>query len=459
MSEHEIGSRDLLGSSSCSSRLLETKFLNYRVWFAAVTLLAIFLFLLQASFIVNYRQIIPKHDPTYYYSYVRSAVIDEDLNLKDEYKHFKINNYAVSPVGLPVNTYTIGFPLLVLPFYAITHGVITGLDDLGFKIRARGYGIPYQIAFCIGSIIYAFIGLNLCFSFLKNHFTEFISFISVIVVIFTTNLFYYIAAEPFMSHACSFFSVALFLYLWDKSTSGGNLSYCFWLGVAAGLMISVRQQNAAFVAVPLIGYFWNRGSVRVPDVLKTVTLAVSGLGLGLLPQFLAWKEMFGSWLVYSYGQQSFIYKFDPKVLQVLFSSRHGLLSWHPILIVCLMGLLFSKRKFPRIGVLFIIGFLLQLYINSSWWCWWLGNSFGNRGFVSCSLVFSFGLAYILSRGVVKINSWRFIASSAILGLWNLLLAVSYLTKMITQTKPLVWSDLFLNIWRLPMFVIYRMNHF
>jgi hypothetical protein len=433
--------------------------MNYRIWLIGVTLLAVILLLLQAAFIAKYREIIPQHDPTYYYSYVRSAVVDHDLNLENEYQHFKINNYETSSTGYPVNTYTIGFPLLVLPFYALIHAVIDFLNHCGLAIKAYGYGKPYQLAFCLGSIFYGFIGLNLCFSILRRYFSEKISIISLSLTIFTTNLFYYFAVEPFMSHVCSFFSVSLFFYLWNKTLTNGKQSYYFWLGIAAGLMILVRQQNAAFIVVALIGFLWRGASWRMGDLSKSMALAVCGLLLGLSPQLLAWKEIFGSWLVYSYGQQSFIYKFDPQIFQVLFSSRHGLLSWHPIIIICLIGVLLSTRKYPRLGVLLFTGFLLQLYITSSWWCWWLGNSFGNRAFVSCSLIFSFGLAYILSQEIIKIKSWKFIASSMVLVAWNMLLAVSYLTKFIPQTKSFLWSNLLMNVWQLPTHIIYRINNF
>ena len=435
------------------------RIVNYRTWFIAISLLAVFLFFLQADFIIKPRAIIPPHDPTYYYSYVRSMVIDNDLNLKNEYHHFKIKNYENSPIGLPVNTFSIGFPLLVAPFFAITHAIISLLKHYGFTLMAYGYGVPYQLAFCLGGIFYGFLGLNLCFSFLKEYFSEKISAISLLLIIFTTNLFYYIAVEPFMSHACSFFSVTLFFYLWHKAMTNDKRSFFFWLGIAAALMISVRQQNAAFIVVIPLGYFWYDLSLRLSDLLKTITLFIIGLVLGLMPQMLAWKQIFGSWLVYSYGHQSFSYMYHPKILQVLFSSRHGLLSWHPIIIICLIGVLLSIKKYPRTGFLFFTVFLLQLYINSSWWCWWLGNSFGHRGFVACTLLFTFGLAYLLRSDIVKINSWRFITVSFVLSSWNMLLAVAYLTKMIPQTEAFSWSYLFANIWRLPMHIIYRMNNF
>lgn len=433
--------------------------MNYRIWFTRVSLLAVLLFFLQTAFIIKYRPIIPAADPTYYFSYVRSVVIDGDLNLINEYKHFNIPSYETSPLGLPILNHTIGLPLLTLPFYALTHGIILFVNNFGLNLQADGYSLPYQLAFCLGSIFYGLIGLNLCFSFLKEYFSEELSAVSLLLILFTTNLFYYIAVEPFMSHACSFFTVTLFLYLWRKTITTDKYSHYFWLGIAAGLMISVRQQNAAFIVVVPVGYLLYGQSFRPVDLLKSTSMTISGLMLGLFPQMLAWKTVFGSWLAYSYGHQSFIYKFHPKILQVLFSSNHGLLSWHPIIIICLIGLLLSTKKYPRTSFLFLAVFLLQLYINSSWWCWWLQNSFGHRGFVASTLIFTFGLAYLLSRYSINIKSWGFISTAIILSFWNILLAGAYLTKMIPQTETFSWSYLLTNIWRLPMHIFYRMNNF
>ena len=433
--------------------------MNCRIPFLGVALLAVFLFLLQAFFIVNHRVIIPENDPTYYYSYVRSVVIDRDLNFENEYRHFKINNYEMSPIGYPINKYSFGFPLLILPFFALTHCLIAFFYNLGFDLITDGYSIPYYLAFCLGSMFYGLIGINLCFSFLRTYFTEKISLISLLIIIFTTNLFYYFAVEPFISELCSFFGVTLFFYLWNRSLTSGNRLYYFGIGLAAGLMISIRQQNAAFIVVVLIGSLWNRKSLCIVDLLKSISLAVSGLLLGLVPQVLVWYKVWGSWIVYSYGEESFIYKYHPKILQVLFSTRHGLISWHPIVIICLIGVLASIKTYPRIAILFFMGFLSQLYINSSWHCWWLGSSFGHRGFIACTLIFSFGLAYMLSQNIVKIQSSTFIILSGILGLWNMLLAVSYLSKMIPQDDYFFWSDFLGNLGRLPAHILHTISSF
>ena len=46
----------------------------------------------------------------------------------------------------------------------------------------------------------------------------------------------------------------------------------------------------------------------------------------------------------------------------------------------------------------LIVFALNWYVNSSWWCWWFGNSFGGRAFLDFSLVFVAGLAFALELG-------------------------------------------------------------
>jgi hypothetical protein len=57
-------------------------------------------------------------DGAYYYVYVRSIVIDHDLNFANEYAYYRLPAIANSPTptGLAPNKYAIGPALLWIPF-------------------------------------------------------------------------------------------------------------------------------------------------------------------------------------------------------------------------------------------------------------------------------------------------------------------------------------------------------
>ncbi len=429
----------------------------YRMSFILVALLAAALFLFQSLFLIKDNDIIKLNDQAYYYSYVRSALIDKDFNFVNEYNYFNFTDYKITKEGLPSNRYSIGFPLMVYPFYAAAHLSIPILNTIGLSIQKDGYSKLHQLSFCLGSIFYGIIGLYLCFLFLRKYYTEKVSSLSILILVLTTNIFYYYSIEPFMSELCSFFSVTLFLYLWQRTLTTERKLLFFGLGLAAGLMIIVRQQNAAFLAIVPIGYLWSRGSLPAMNVLNSTALIVGGILLGLVPQLFAWNEIFGSVVVDSYRGYSFTYKYEPKILQVLFSTKHGLISWHPVILLCLTGLFLSIRKHARIAVPFIVAFLLQLYIISSWYYWWFGYSFGHRGFVSCTLIFAFGIAYFINQNFVKNNPVKFATFFCLLSFWNMLLILSYLSDMIPKEDYFYWTDLFRDLMSLPQHIVSKLN--
>ncbi|HEY5307669.1 MAG TPA: hypothetical protein VIK97_04090, partial [Casimicrobiaceae bacterium] len=73
---------------------------------------------------------------------------------------------------------------------------------------------------------------------------------------------------------------------------------------------------------------------------------------------------------------------DPHPWLVLFSSRHGLLSWHPIFALPLLGLwpLYKKDRVLAAAVLAM--FVCAVYVNSATVDWGGGHAYGSRRFLS-----------------------------------------------------------------------------
>jgi hypothetical protein len=56
----------------------------------------------------------------------------------------------------------------------------------------------------------------------------------------------------------------------------------------------------------------------------------------------------------------------------------GLFFYYPVLILSFLGLYYMYKKFKIESILIIFVFLAFLIMNSSWWAWWGGTSFGPR---------------------------------------------------------------------------------
>ncbi|MBE7415892.1 MAG: hypothetical protein HS130_11995 [Deltaproteobacteria bacterium] len=427
--------------------------------FALIALASASIFISLVLVVDSRMEIIRNSDDGHYFSYVRSAVVDRDMDLLNEYERLGITDFRLTPAGLPANKYSIGLPLAVFPFYILTHMGIVALNALGFAFDSSGYSIPYQLSFSLGSIFYGYLGLLVSYRLARRYYPEAVSFLSTAFIFLASNLIYYFIREPFMSHLVSFFAAALFFYMWSVTREGeGGKKDFFIMGLSAGLMVITRQQDAVFLMVPLvdgvIGFIKER---RLPWFLAARGLfpfmaarlapaapqAVSGL-------------IFSSFLVYSYGGES-IYASSPKVVEVLFSSKHGLLSWNPIIIFALIGLIYFIKAERRQGGLLLMAFMLQLYVNASWFMWWFGHSFGHRAFISSLPVFIVGLAALFEKlDGKRLLAWG-IGLAAFLSLWNMVMMMAYLSEMIPYADYFSWKELFLNLLELPDAIVRKLR--
>ncbi len=169
----------------------------------------------------------------------------------------------------------------------------------------------------------------------------------------------------------------------------------------------------------------------------------------LIPQFIVWRILYGQFLVYPYSGEGFNF-FSPKMLETLFSSRHGLISWTPIILLSLIGLYYFTQTHRRVGYLFVICFILQWYINSSWDNWWFGLAYGGRSFINCTFIFVIGLAALITRFYSK---RRYIFTLfPILIVWNFLFITQYILNLIPQDDYINWSIMIRNQVNIPYII-------
>ena len=163
------------------------------------------------------------------------------------------------------------------------------------------------------------------------------------------------------------------------------------LGLLLGAAACVRWQNAIFGFLPLLsiaGTLLERPRLGARNL---GVLAVTFL-IGLVPQLLAWKTIFGRFYVGVPVGSDFMRWSQPFVTEILFSSRHGLFSWSPVLIFAAVGFLLFVRREPRIGIPLALLLAGVTYVNSSVGDWWAGGAFGARRFDSAIPILAMGLA-------------------------------------------------------------------
>jgi len=424
-------------------------------------------------------------DGILYYHYVRSFVIDGDLDFTNEYLYFNgpAGVPAPTPAGLPPNRMSIGMGVVWLPFFLLAHA-IAGLLDL----PTDGYSYLYQAAVCLGSMVYGFIGLLMIYRLCRQYADAVSSVVSVVLIWFGSNVIYYMVAEPSMSHMVSLGVVSSFLAWWRLSKSRGSVLYWAVLGALGGLAALIRLQNVLFLMLPAVQWLFEGArpdsdprlpdsDPRLPDsdplwqdrrredfLVHVGRGALMGLAAVLVfsMQLWAWQTVYGSVFAsgYAYGSQRNFYWLSPQVLQVLFSLRHGFFTWHPIYLVGAVGLWWVAREDadkprPRAyALLLVLAFALQVYLVAAWRMWWQADAFGGRMLISTAPVFALGLAQIVKRLRQANWLWVVIPGGAIL-LWNLAFFVQYRFGFIPMGEAITFRQLVWDKFTLPVELLRR----
>lgn len=307
-------------------------------------------------------------DGIFYFSWVKSMVVDHDANFTNEYNSFHANQPMTSG-NVPGNKYTLGPALLWLPGYIQVHSIV----------RGRGTELPYQIVVGFSSLLYGLAGLVLMYLLLSTYFTKMVTMATLIGIAGATNALFYLSIDTVNSHAVSFFAVSLFLtFLFQKPKN--------WLliGGALGLVGLMRTQDlvVGLLVLTFLQY-------------KYILRFLAGLAIAFLPQLVAWQILYGKFWTSPYisGSEGFDF-LHPHIAGVLFHPANGLVLWTPIILLGYVGYFMKKNNLPLKLMALIL--FLQLYLVASWSTWWQGASYSGRMFVGLLPLISFGLANFFS---------------------------------------------------------------
>jgi len=406
-----------------------------------------------------------------YYAYLRSALIDHDLNFENDYfagnKLFVMNRFDAQGHLLPdmytktghvQNHFSVGPAILWAPVLVPVHLAVLLLDRFGAHIAADGFSRPYLLAMGLTTAFYGFLSLFLGFQIARKYFEQQWAFLATVGIWLASSLPVYMYFNPSWSHAFSAFSVSLFLWYWERTKLQRTVAQWAILGVCAGLMGNVYYPNAILLIFPVLELYYQvrvtrRDPAQSPSSAQKLLLCsavfVAAFLLSLLPTFITRLIIYGSLLETGYPP---IWKWNwtsPVFLRVLFSADHGLLSWTPILSLAIIGFFFLVKKNSLLGTGAILTFLAYYFFISSYPDWDGMSSFGNRFFISLTPLFILGLTALLSA----FSQWvgkplRAVAFSgltiALLSLWNFGFIFQWGTHMVPARGEISWSQMAYN---------------
>lgn len=391
-----------------------------------------------------------------YYSWLRSVMIDGDLDVANEYAHYDHAWMGRTTVtGHRDNPYAVGSAILWSPFYLVAHGLSLAGSTFGLDLVADGYAPHYIVAVSMASVLYAFAGLLLTYRLACQFFRPDVAVLAVSAVWLASPLLFYQYCHPVMSHANDCFAYALFLYVWHHTRRQRTLPQYALLGVTAALTALVRNQNAVLVVFPLLEIIVDAGrGQRIGSSgysLRTAFYRAFSFSvawwLAFLPQMFVWRTIFGSWLVANPYASSANGSFDvvhPHLWDVLFSTNHGLFVWTPLILPAVLGWLPLWRKDRRLTALLVFNFALQLYVIASWSSWAGSAAFGQRFFTNMVPAFALGLAALLTALQTRVPVGWLVAGCAFFVIWNGLLIVRYALEDVPHLGPVPLNDLIIG---------------
>ena len=411
-----------------------------------------------------------------YYAYAHSLLIDHDLQFENEWRAAN-SSFTIGRIGTDGeilasqytathhldNHFTVGPAILWAPFLIVVHLAIVLLNSLGTHINADGYGRPYLLTMALATVGYGFCGLLLCFHLTREFVAERWAFLAVVGYWFASSLPVYMYLNPSWSHAHTLFSVALFLWYWQRTRMRRSLLQWIALGLLAALMVNVYYLNVVWLMIPafeaIANYFQTLASSSdahssskresFASLLASHFTFVVVFVIGMLPTLITRKIIYGGYLQTGYPGAHEWFWTNPVLGSVWFSSDHGLFTWTPILILALLGLVLFFRidrtlAFYFLAIFAVFSYVLACYVN------WDGiSSFGNRFFISIGPAFIIGLAVLFDR---IFRGWAggrksFIAATMVVALfaaWNVGFIIQWGDHLIPVRGEISWRMMVYN---------------
>ncbi len=355
-----------------------------------------------------------------YYLYLPANFLHHDMAMNDMSWFDEVfRTYAPSGTVYQINymgdgghaiKYPMGLAVLWSPFFGLGHLMARLLGQ-----PQDGFSMPYQSAMVFATWCYLLLGLHWMRKVLLAFFSDGIVAVTICLLVAGTNLLDQAVFHMLMPHLflfTMFAGIIRYTIRWNGTRQWQDAAM---VALLIGLSILIRPTALVCVLIPLL---WGRidSHPRIGGLLRSrkshLLLAGNIIGLICLPQLLYWKEVTGSYFYMSYTNAGEGFEFlHPWVREVLFSFRKGWFVYTPIMVGSIIGVVFLWKHAPRALVAVCAYFIVNLYVVSSWSCWWYADSFGQRALVESYAVMALPLGAFVSWFIERGRSVRIAAIS------------------------------------------------
>ncbi len=357
-----------------------------------LTALGILIFVL-AQFYFGFSELAISWDSFGYYLYLPYTFIYNDLSFSD-LTHVQsmadlydstdtLYQLTYVPNGNHVIKYPAGMAILMAPFFFIGHGLAF---ILGYPLD--GFSAPYDIMISVGNLVYVIIGIVYLRKVLLHFFSSKITIIVLLSVVIGTNFLYMATTGAGNSHVPLFTLHAVALYLTIQWHLVPSVKNSLKFGAVIGLMIIARPTEILFLVIPVFwgvksfkGFFQKYYELITNKTLSLLFFSIVIIAIGCI-QLFYWKTITGKWLFYSYDNAGEGFNFlSPYLKDFLFSYRKGWYLYTPIMLLATIGLFFTLFKKYKFGISLLLFVVLNVWVLSSWSCWWYAGSYSQRSVV------------------------------------------------------------------------------
>lgn len=392
-------------------------------------------------------------DAFYYFAYLRSIAFDGDVNFLNDYQLLgqgdKPQLFEPTVTGHAHSAWTIGPAIVWSPFFAAGHVAAGRLAAGGAAVSTDGTSYPYRQAIVIAGLVYALLACWFTWRMARRYTGSGVAGLSTGAAVGGSFMLWYTLVEPTMTHAPSMAVVAGFVWAWVATMGRRGLAGWAALGALAGLAGLIRWQNVIFAGLPAIEavrLLWQAGRSRDPVAVRRVltcgTAFLLAAVLAFSPQMLAWKAIYGTYFAVSPLGPT-IDLLRPHLVDVLFSSRNGLLAMSPILYVAAIGLLIFAARRPAIGLPMIAVAGAMTWFNASIYDWWGSDGYGGRRFDGLIPLLVPGLAVAFETGRTLIARRPHLVAAGLLGglvLWNVTLMTAAHRGIVRLGEPIAFRE-------------------
>ena len=336
------------------------------------------------------------YDQLGYYSYLPAYFIYDDLQFEGEWIESVQTNcgnpgtyqFKTLENGNKVNIYHMGLAFVQLPGFLIADQIAQSSD----RFERNGVSAPYYISVRLTAALFVLLGLFFLRRILLSFFTDKIVAVTLILLYGGTNLFITFFYGELMPHLYLFTLNTLFIYLLLKYYRSKKLYFLIASALIFGLTTAIRPTQAIWGIIPAVLLFF-----QADHKLKTLAqLLLFPLAILIFnaPQLFYWKFMSGSWFVVNLHSET-LNLLRPYTVDFLFSYKKGWLLYSPLLLFSFLGLYFLFRKDKWMARAFALFIALNIWVLSSWDCWWYASSFGSRVMVDSYVIFAVLLGFVV----------------------------------------------------------------